>query len=471
MTYVFTFDASTCTGCKACQVACKDKNNLPAGVLWRRVFEISGGSWTKQGEAWTTDVFAYNLSIACNHCVHPKCAGVCPTDAYVVGEDGIVAIDESRCMGCGYCAWACPYSVPIFNPQTGRMTKCDFCKDNIAAGLPPACTAACPLRALDFASAEGGEPDGLLRLWETPGSEHPFPLPSFSRTEPHLAIKRHSGMVNGLKKRVLNREEVEPVEMKNRTEKGYKGWKTGSSLHFDQARHELPLLIFTLLGQAAAGMAVFSLLIKPTTARVAAIGILLGLGGLASFLHLGTKKNAWRALAHLKKSWLSKEILLAGLFGGSWLITMAEHIWLGSDHWWMVTALLGLGMVGCMANVYRLRAQPAWNSWLTNLSFFLSVGTLGLAGAGWGSGSYLVFIFLALFIALQLAIVKPAEVVGQRVRQRWWKRVMGMGILGAIFAAMIWGIAAPLTVVLAGMAVLEEVLGRWEFYASRTTSM
>jgi len=108
MTYAFTFDASACSGCKACQVACKDKNNLPLGVLWRRVYEVSGGSWQKQGDAWKADVFAYNLTIACNHCVHPKCAGVCPTDAYVVRDDGIVYIDESRCIGCGYCAWRVP---------------------------------------------------------------------------------------------------------------------------------------------------------------------------------------------------------------------------------------------------------------------------------------------------------------------------------------------------------------------------
>ncbi|MCA1899756.1 MAG: 4Fe-4S binding protein, partial [Chloroflexi bacterium] len=115
MTYAFTFDASACSGCKACQEACKDKNNLPVGVLWRRVVEVSGGEWIRTGDAWTNTVFAYNLSIACNHCRHPKCAGVCPTDAYVHRPDGIVYIDSSKCMGCGYCAWACPYNAPRYN--------------------------------------------------------------------------------------------------------------------------------------------------------------------------------------------------------------------------------------------------------------------------------------------------------------------------------------------------------------------
>ena len=95
MSYAFSFDAGACTGCKACQAACKDKNNLPVGVLWRRVIEVSGGSWVQNGAAWENNVFSYNLSMACNHCVHPKCAGVCPTNAYHVRADGIVILDSS----------------------------------------------------------------------------------------------------------------------------------------------------------------------------------------------------------------------------------------------------------------------------------------------------------------------------------------------------------------------------------------
>ncbi len=115
--YAFHFDSRFCSGCKACQAACKDKNNLPPGVLWRRVLEVSGGEWQQEGAAWNNSVFAYNLSISCNHCIHPKCAGICPTAAYLVHEDGIVILDESKCMGCGYCSWGCPYDAPQYNPE------------------------------------------------------------------------------------------------------------------------------------------------------------------------------------------------------------------------------------------------------------------------------------------------------------------------------------------------------------------
>ncbi len=230
----FTFDARFCSGCKACQAACKDKNNLPPGVLWRRVYEVSGGEWTRSGTAWTNTVFAYNLSLACNHCVHPKCAGVCPVDAYHVREDGIVILDASRCIGCGYCAWACPYGAPQLDRSAGTMGKCDFCAEDIDAGLPPACVAACPLRALDF--GEAGLPQtssGSLALWETPGSAHPFPLPNYSRTRPHLVIQPHAGMSLPIEKHIANLEEVKPQRRS--------GWE------------EVPLLLFTLLTQAAVG--------------------------------------------------------------------------------------------------------------------------------------------------------------------------------------------------------------------------
>ncbi len=156
MTYAFVLDASACSGCKACQAACKDKNGLPVGVLWRRVYEVTGGSWKQQGAAWTSTVFAYNLSVSCNHCTHPKCAGVCPVNAFTVRPDGIVVLDASKCVGCGYCAWACPYGAPQYDRAAGRMGKCDFCCDNLDAGLAPACVSACPLRALDYVEVDGG---------------------------------------------------------------------------------------------------------------------------------------------------------------------------------------------------------------------------------------------------------------------------------------------------------------------------
>lgn len=203
--FAFYFDSQACSGCKACQIACKDKHDLPLGVLWRRVYEISGGGWLRVGAAWQNTVFAYNLSIACNHCQHPICVGVCPTGAMVQRPDGIVLVDEKRCIGCQYCAWVCPYSAPQYDPARGVMTKCDFCLDELDQGRSPACVAACPMRALDFGKL------GELQARYT-GVGAVAPLPEAGVTDPCLLIRPHpeAHPVGSREAVVRNPEEVYP---------------------------------------------------------------------------------------------------------------------------------------------------------------------------------------------------------------------------------------------------------------------
>ena len=182
--HAFFFDAASCSGCKACQAACKDKHGLAVGVLWRRVYEVSGGGWNREGAAWTPDVFAFNLSIACNHCDAPICVEVCPTTAMHARADGIVLVDAAKCVGCRYCEWACPYGAPQYDVASGQMTKCTFCADQLDVGLPPACVAACPMRALEF--GERSELEARYRKSETF-----WPLPDRSLTEPELVVTAH----------------------------------------------------------------------------------------------------------------------------------------------------------------------------------------------------------------------------------------------------------------------------------------
>lgn len=196
----FYFDSSACSGCKTCQMACKDKNNLAPGQVWRRVYEVSGGSWQKQGTAWKQDVFAYNLSMSCNHCEDPICAKNCPTKALWKREDGIVQIDQNLCIGCKYCSWVCPYGAPQFDPQKGVMGKCDLCADYIDQGKNPSCVDACPMRALDI-----GDYKELVEKHGAP--DHIYPLPDNSITGPSICIKAHPN-ANKPDPRVTNIEEV-----------------------------------------------------------------------------------------------------------------------------------------------------------------------------------------------------------------------------------------------------------------------
>ena len=148
------------------------------------MYEVTGGNWLRRGASLDLEVFAYNVSLACNHCEEPICVEICPARALAKRADGIVLIDADKCIGCKYCSWACPYGAPQYDAEAGRMTKCTFCVEDLDAGLPPSCVAACPLRALDF-----GDRAELEARYGSPDAVYPLPEPGL--TEPALAITPH----------------------------------------------------------------------------------------------------------------------------------------------------------------------------------------------------------------------------------------------------------------------------------------
>ncbi|MBE3117566.1 MAG: dimethylsulfoxide reductase subunit B [Candidatus Atribacteria bacterium] len=181
----FYVDTSKCTGCKTCQVACQDKNNLPAEILWRRVFTYGGGSWNKKGNIYVpNNIFRYYVSTACQHCQEPKCVEVCPTGAMHKDQNGIVSVNAETCIGCRYCEWACPYGAPQFNEELGVMTKCDMCKDYVAEGKRPACVDSCVTRCMDFGELE----ELRAKYGDIDAIE---PLPSGKYTKPSLVLTPH----------------------------------------------------------------------------------------------------------------------------------------------------------------------------------------------------------------------------------------------------------------------------------------
>jgi anaerobic dimethyl sulfoxide reductase subunit B len=197
----FYFDASQCSGCKTCQVACKDKHDHPVGMRWRNVYEVAGGNWQAKGHNWISGIRSYNISMACNHCKEPICMTKCPNKAIYKNELGLVLIDEKRCMGCQYCAWACPYGALHLDKTKGKMTKCTMCDDYIAEGKLPSCVTACPMRVL-----EAGDLDELRKKHGSNAESYPLPPPHF--TKPALVIKKHPAAKAQVNWKIINREEV-----------------------------------------------------------------------------------------------------------------------------------------------------------------------------------------------------------------------------------------------------------------------
>lgn len=355
----FWFDASACSGCKACQVACKDRHGVELGRLWRRVSEVAGGSWRQAGAAWHQDVFAYYLSISCNHCDRPICLEGCPARAITRREDGVVLIDLAHCLGCGYCSWVCPYSAPQYHAEQGVMSKCTFCHEDLDAGIEPACVAACPVRALDAGDAgELSERHGLIEhAAETP------PLPAASLTEPALQLAPHAQAARS----------YEPdTELTPRPPRGLREWS---------------LVVFTLLSQTAAGLVIVNAGLGVWLAGAAGdsrhgsillpfAGGLMLLALLVASLHLGRPARGVRALANLGSSWLSREILLA-LILLSVTVLACWPVWAAAQ--WL-SAPAAVAFLAGMAGVYMQRTVPVWRSWRTPLAFFMTAIVLGVLG-------------------------------------------------------------------------------------------
>ena len=147
-----------CIGCHTCANACKMQNNVPDGMLWNRV--ITEGCDAIDGAVGEyPNLTRTYVPLACQHCENPACLKVCPTGAAHIGTDGIVQVDQGRCIGCLYCMAACPYQVRVRNSKTGAVDKCRFCHvSNYENGTEMCtCVTACPTHARIFGDLD--DPD------------------------------------------------------------------------------------------------------------------------------------------------------------------------------------------------------------------------------------------------------------------------------------------------------------------------
>ena len=152
--YAIATDLNRCVGCLACSVACKALNGVPVGNFWNKTLRI-GPNPKSEGDVFP-NVEMYFLTVQCQHCKNPACVQVCPTEASHVLEDGTVQIDKSKCIGCQFCAMACPYGVRYLNEEERVVEKCTLCEQRISQGELPACVAQCGGRARFFGDLDEG---------------------------------------------------------------------------------------------------------------------------------------------------------------------------------------------------------------------------------------------------------------------------------------------------------------------------
>ncbi len=166
----FLTDTTLCIGCKACEVACKAWNGLPAddfgltgfsydntkdlgAATWRHVAFIErfdGGDGRRPTDLQPFQSDWLMLSDVCKHCVEAGCLQACPTGAIVRTEFDTVVIQQDVCNGCGYCLPACPFGVPALSATDHKAHKCTLCYDRLKDGLEPACAKSCPTDSIQF---------------------------------------------------------------------------------------------------------------------------------------------------------------------------------------------------------------------------------------------------------------------------------------------------------------------------------
>lgn len=171
----FYFDMDRCIGCKTCQIACKDVNDLKVGTIYRKVAHFETGKFPHTS--------AFNYSASCNHCKDPQCVAVCPVGAMYKAEDGTVQHNDDACLGCQYCVMACPYGVPQYLEDKGITGKCSSCASLRENSEEPACVASCLMRCLDF-----GDIDELKKKYGKETVSDCGVLPDSSITHPNLAV-------------------------------------------------------------------------------------------------------------------------------------------------------------------------------------------------------------------------------------------------------------------------------------------
>jgi formate dehydrogenase beta subunit len=156
-------DTSTCIGCKACEVACQEWNDLPSTKTvqdgsYQTLPTMNAVFWNliKFNEVDVDGQFAWLMrKDQCMHCADPGCLKACPAPGAIVQySNGIVDVNPEQCIGCGLCETGCPFDVPRFSQQTGKMAKCTLCVDRAQVGLEPACVKACPTGCLHFGTKE-----------------------------------------------------------------------------------------------------------------------------------------------------------------------------------------------------------------------------------------------------------------------------------------------------------------------------
>jgi phenylacetyl-CoA:acceptor oxidoreductase subunit 1 len=368
-------DINRCVGCQTCTIACKHANDTLPGVQWRRVLDVETGVFP--------NVERLFLVTGCQHCAEPPCVPVCPTGATTQRADGLVVQNYDICIGCTYCAVACPYQARTiaydqrwyYGHETtqeravehadrlGVAQKCTFCKDRVDDGLAqgltpgvdfeatPACSSSCIARAIHFGDFKDPESNVSLLVRDQPT----FQLNSELGTDPQIKYLYTTPAVPGRAAGAAESDEerlADPANALVGPLQGFWDWRAAMNWIF---------------GGAGSGMAVAAWLASYSgivaggnlpAAHAIAAG-LMAIGLFFVFLKIGRKTRFWRAASRPQTSWMSREIYVVAAF---FPVVLANLI--SPDAWLSLAGgVLAFAFLVCQAKIlHRARGIPAWRA-------------------------------------------------------------------------------------------------------------
>ncbi len=391
--YGMVIDLNSCVGCQTCTIACKHANDTPPGVQWRRVIDVELGRFP--------DVQRLFMVTGCQHCAEPPCVPVCPTGATQQRADGLVTMNYDTCIGCGYCAVACPYQArTIVHEQNwyygtptaqetqvahadriGVANKCTFCIEKVDNGLAqgltpgvdpdatPACANSCIATAIHF--GDFNDPDSTVS--QLAADDRAFQMHQELGTDPQIKyLYGIDGSTPGRDRAADDaddealRDPANPLAGQRQT-----FWDWRAAMNFTLGGMSTGLAVMAWLAYALGFLPDIALL---TLYIIAGVGMAAGL--FCVFLEIARKARFLNVLLRPQTSWMTRETYAVAVF---YPALLADLIWPSAGLHFLV-ALAAAAFLYCQARILPAgRGIPAWRA--PGMTWMLLASGL-LEGAG-----------------------------------------------------------------------------------------
>ena len=374
--YGMVIDLNRCVGCQTCTAACKHANDTPPMVQWRRVIDVEQGEYP--------DVERLFMVTGCQHCAEPPCVPVCPTGATRQREDGLVTMNYDTCIGCGYCAVACPYQARTImhekawyygqptkqeehvahDERIGVMTKCTFCVERIDEAkelgltpgvdldVTPACAASCIASAIHF----GDFADPASNVSVLAREHRSFQMHAELGTDPQ--IKYLYEVPNATPGRDADPKDVDDSALSDPANP-----LVGARQNFWDHRAAMNFA----LGGMASGLSVAAYLAHRFAALSEAglvflygvAAALMAIGLFFVFMEIGRKARFLYALLRPQSSWMTRETYAVAVF---YPAVIADHVW-PHPALHLLVALSGAAFLYCQGRIlHAAKGIPAWRA-------------------------------------------------------------------------------------------------------------